>query len=140
MFGASVKKLPRCLAKPEALASKLTKDEVMALRLYTTTAYYPINIFQRLCLNDATQFNPNKTFASTVYLIYSAFEKLAKNGFHNQESICWRGIQGKLDQDFFVPEGFGIVCYAEFGFASTSFQKNVIYAFIENKNLPYVGH
>ena len=110
----------------------------MALILYTTSAYFPINNFLRLCLNDPTQFNPDKTFASTVYQIYSAFEKLAKNGFHSEKSTCWRGIQGKLDKDFFVPDSFGIVCYTEFGFASTSFQKDVIYSFIENKNLPHV--
>ena len=45
--------------------------------------------------------------------------------------MCYRGIQGQLEPTFFVPDAFGIISFCDFGFVSTTKNKNVQNGFFE---------
>jgi hypothetical protein len=71
-------------------------------------------------------------------LIYSAIEKLFKNGFKSTAEYCYRVVNGQLPGDFFVPDETGIVCFCDYGFFSTSRNPVAIEPFYDNKKFHLV--
>ena len=113
----------------------MTKEEVLAIQLYSGVAYFPINRFLRNYKKDVGYLTKEKTFAKTVELIYTAFEKLVKSGFSSQKEFCYRGLNGQLTKEFFIPDSFGMMAFSDFGFFSTSTDDQQIKAFYsENQN------
>lgn len=123
--------LAKVINLPEFAKSALTKTEAIAILLYTSPAYYVINKFLRNLSEDKTEFQKNKTFCSTVFHIYQAFEKLSRNGFQSKDILSYRGIRGILQDSFFVPDAFGIIAFCDTGFISTTPKKDIIHNFLD---------
>jgi len=117
-----------------AVRAGLTRDEVRALRFYTGPAYKPINGFLRALQDERarhTTLDEENTWASTVRNICQAFFKLSKSGECSQAKETFRGINGRLPDNFFVNDDKGMVSYMEFGLSSTSCDEEVIDDFID---------
>lgn len=65
----------------EARIAKLTDDEIIALRLYTSPCQYIINKFLQKLRSSSTRYEAltdEETYAQTVRNILSGFEKLTR--------------------------------------------------------------
>jgi len=121
IWKAALTELPRLQTQPEA--TNLSKEEILALRIYTGPFYVVVNKFLR-DLHQATRkeksllLSKQQSWVSTVLHLNSGVRKLAsvsKNG-----TISYRGIDKPLRPDFFVPDRRGMIAATEFGFMSTS--------------------
>jgi hypothetical protein len=135
---------------PELAAEHLlTREEVLAVRLYTGPGYAPINGWLREVGNlpkpppegfvsweawtperggmtpeqarrDAA-LDRNTSFGATVGHLTSAIRKIAAASTKQESERClYRGLKGKLEPQFWMPDGFGIVCATDTAFMSTS--------------------
>jgi len=105
----------------------LTRDEVLAVRLYSGPAYQPINMFLRQIAPLTDQFrkqvaeHPDLTFACTVGHICRAIRKLAAVGTPDEaKEKLYRGVRGDLEKAFWLPDSQGMVCAVDMAFMSTS--------------------
>eukprot|EP00301_Raphidiophrys_heterophryoidea_P026595 c9222_g1_i1.p1 GENE.c9222_g1_i1~~c9222_g1_i1.p1 ORF type:complete len:750 (+),score=177.77 c9222_g1_i1:1001-3250(+) len=105
----------------------LTRDEVIAVRLYSGPAFLPINQFLREVAKLSPDWrrrishNVDFTFSSTVAHINSAVRKLSKVPIRSDR--LYRGVRGVLPERFFKPDKLGIIAATDFGFLSTSTQR-----------------
>ena len=126
---------------------ELTRDEVIACRLYTGPMYQKINGFLRnLGRVDSSEWRlrlaqmPGYTYSATVAHLTAALRKLsaidssasvteeapglgtaaAAEQFNTQEKLLYRGVKGKLPASFFVPDAQGMITAVDAGFMSTS--------------------
>ena len=134
------------LAHPQLL----TRDEVIAVRLYTGPSYQPINGWLRevamLGQSPPSWFAPRwgawsaqraamdpsaarrdaaldatSSFGATVGALTSAIRKLAAvNTVEENRRTLFRGLQGTLQGSFWLPDELGIVCATDAAFMSTS--------------------
>ena len=105
----------------------LTRDEVLAVRLYSGPAFQPLNSFLRQIstLNGAARSalvsHPGLTFAATVGHVCSAIRKLAAVATPEEaKASVFRGVRGALPKGFFEPDAHGAVLAVEMGFMSCS--------------------
>jgi hypothetical protein len=105
----------------------LNLDEVIAVRLYSGPAYQPINTFLRQIssLTDAFRHavgqHPGLTYAATVGHICRAIRKLAAVATPDEaKAPLWRGVRGKLEKAFWLPDSHDMVCAVDQAFMSTS--------------------
>ena len=149
LFYEIKQEIPIYTSLEPAKVAKLTDDEVIALRLYTSPCYQPINEFLRALKAEESRekfLKDDKTFAQTVRHLTDAFEKLgriedsknsdvtlADDGHHKhgEQDLpkTWRAINGILPTEFFKPDDKGMISFLEYGFSSTSDDKNVVAAF-----------
>jgi hypothetical protein len=115
-------------------ALSLTRAEVIAIRLYTGSAYHPINSFLREVSKLGDEWrkrllsSPQFTFACTVHHLSSGLRKLARVNT-NFDSV-FRGVQGELPEAFWLRDAFGKVTAFDFGFMSTSLDRAVSVSFL----------
>ncbi len=110
----------------------LTKDEVVAVRLYSGPAYQLINGFLRqVSLLDEMHrrmfaTNPEVTFAATVGHICSAIRKLSAVATPSEaQRPLYRAVRGVLPKSFWVRDEQGMIVATELGFMSTSSAESV---------------
>ena len=113
----------------------LTRDEVLAVRLYTGPSYQPINNYLRQIsqLTGAHRRemarHPRLTFSATVGHLCNAIRKLAVVATPEEASNCghdgrpkplWRAVRGELPRSFWTPGEQGLVCATDLSFMSAS--------------------
>ena len=94
------------LLEPDSL---LTRDEVLAIRLYSGPAFQPINEFLRevakltAYFRERVSHDPGLTFCATVQHIINAIRKLAAVATEEEsQTRLWRGVRGELPNNFWV--------------------------------------
>ena len=109
----------------------LTREEVIALRLYTGPGYQPINGFLRQAstlqdgqtpnIRQEVLMNPLLTFAATIGHLIAGIRKLSYATPPEQANVkLYRGVRGVLPRKFWVSDSLGHICAVEMGFMSTS--------------------
>ena len=105
----------------------LTRDEVLAIRLYSGPAFQPINSFLREVAKLSGDYrlrlaqDPGVTFCATVQHIINAIRKLAAVVTKAEATTpLWRGVRGELPKGFWMPDNADMICGVEMGFMSTS--------------------
>lgn len=108
-------------------AAFLTLDEVLAIRLYSGPAYQPINHFLREIskidgiYREQLAQHPELTFTATIRHLCRAIRKLAAHTLPEEATeTLYRGCRGELEQDFWTPDGMGMICAVDMAFMSTS--------------------
>jgi len=108
----------------------LTREEVVAVRLYSGPAYQPINGFLRQVANLTGEHrlqmaqHARLSFAATIGHLCRAIRKLAAVATAEEASApLWRGVRGILPEQFWMPDGKGMVCAVDMAFMSTSRQR-----------------
>ena len=117
----------------------LTKEEVLAVRLYSGPAYQPINNFLRQVAKVSGAYreqlaqHPDLTFTATVRELCCAIRKLAAHTPTDQTlPMLYRGVRGKLDESFWKSaDAMGIVCAVDMAFMSTSRNQHTPIAYME---------
>lgn len=105
---------------------QLTRDEVLAVRLYTGPSYQPINDFLRqvgLLSGDFRSLarEPRFTFAATIGHLCQAIRKLAAIAtLEEAQQKLYRGVRGELPRGFWTPDELGMIVAVDYGFMSTS--------------------
>jgi hypothetical protein len=116
-----------CGLKMPAEAAYLTREEVLAIRLYSGPCYGPINTFLRqvaACTGKhrhALATHPLYSFAATCRHLTSAVRKLAAVATAEESTApLWRGVRGELKSSFWAKDEQGLVCAVDTAFMSTS--------------------
>lgn len=115
----------------EADDALLTRNEVIALRLYTGPGFQPINGFLRQAatlkagqtpnLRQEVLMNPLLTFSATIGHLIAGIRKLSYATSAEEANVTlYRGVRGVLPRKFWVPDSLGHICAVEMGFMSTS--------------------
>ena len=135
-----------------------TLEEVAAARLYTGPAYVKLNGFMRLVGGVAERHwrarlaqLPDFTYSSTVFHLINAIRKLtqlaalqhargrARHGGGGAAAgeageaeavMLYRGVRGELPDSFFEPDAQGFLTAVDFGFQSTSVDREVTIGFM----------
>jgi hypothetical protein len=127
--GRSIVPIEDLLLKPEAKHANLNRAEMIAIVLYTGPMFTVYNgILRRHPDELYNQFRGNgNTFSTTIFILVSAVSKLSTCMKINDGLLLYRGLGGTLD----LPESFtradenGCKGYTEFGFISTTADRNV---------------
>ena len=109
--------------------AKLRKEEVIAIVLYTGPMFqvyntilrqYPEQVFQKYKDGD-------NLFTTTIFVLVSAIQKLCRTTRITEGTLLYRGLGGKLDlpPSFFQCDEQGCTGYTEWGFLSTTCDRNV---------------
>jgi len=105
----------------------LTRDEMLAVRLYSGPTYQLINGFLRQIARltgdsrSAILRNPKLTFAATVACLYSAVRKLAAVATDEEaRQPLYRGVRGELPDTFYRRDQQGMIAVVDDAFMSTS--------------------
>ena len=108
-------------------AAYLTREEVVAVRLYSGPSYIPINLFLRQVAacsgvhRHTLATHPLHSFAATARHLTSAIRKLAATASAEEAAApLWRGVRGELKNSFWVHDEQGLVCAVDTAFMSTS--------------------
>ena len=125
--------------------AELTKEEVIAVRLYSGPAYQPINEFLRQVgklTGDYRQIianSPKVTFAATVGHLCCAIRKLAAVAKlpdidpATGKRYVYRGVRGALPKSFGREDESGWVVATDLGVMSTSRNREVPLSFMTGK-------
>jgi len=146
-----VEENPIYTCKEQAKLAKLSDAEVIALRLYTSPAYQPLQHFLRSFKSEDTKAEALKdenTWAQTIRHMTTGFEKLAKiegarfsqvedDVEYEEPPMVYRGMRGILPDEFFTPDDKGMVNYLEYGFSSTSHDLEVIEGFLDRNTFNF---
>ena len=146
----------------------LTRDEVLAVRLYTGPGYAPINGWLREVGNlpnppaeglkrwgawtpergamsaaDARKsaaLDRQTSFGATVGHLTAAIRKIAAASTPDESSRkLYRGLKGQLDARFWIPDEFGIVCATDTAFMSTTVDEKVSLFYVTKKDAGQQG-
>jgi len=106
----------------------LTRDDVLAVRLYSGPAYQPINNWLRQVdsvdegLREQLAQQTEGSFTSTVRQLCTAIRKLAAVAPTGNEAITtlYRGVRGELPDSFFDKDRMGLLVAVDLAFMSTS--------------------
>jgi hypothetical protein len=138
-------------------APMLTREEVLAIRLYTGPCYQPINNF----LREVSKLGPDwrhqlavshqHTYTATVRHLCNGLRKLVRVGtdvstpnvmpveimhvltttvFFFQFGDVYRCVRGELPESFWLCDKFGVITATDFGFSSTSLDRIVSESFL----------
>jgi hypothetical protein len=142
-----------------------TLEEVAAARLYTGPAYVKLNGFMRLAGGVAERHwrarlaqLPDFTYSSTVFHLINAIRKLTQlaalqhardraqgdgaTAGDEAEVMLYRGVRGELPDSFFEPDAQGFLTAVDFGFQSTTTDREVTISFMatDAPNVLWVMH
>ena len=149
----------------EGAEKYLTKEEVIAVRLYTGPGYAPINGWLREVANlpaepkdgitrwgawseershmDADKarrhaaMDRQSSFGATVGHLVTAVRKIAAaNTTAENERTLYRGLEGSLPGRFWLPDDLGIVCVTDTAFMSTSLDESTSIHYL---SMPHAG-
>jgi hypothetical protein len=114
---------------PHALPSQLlSREEVIAVRLYTGPAFQPINAFLRRVgvlptveSRRRAALDAASSYGATVGHLVSAIWKLsAANTEEEDRQTLYRGLKGAPPPAFWTPDAQGVVVATDVAFMSTS--------------------
>jgi hypothetical protein len=108
----------------ESVRAGLTRAEIIALQLYTGPMYqiyntilrrYPVDKYEQLRDKDSL-------FPTTICVLVSAVQKLARAMVIEPGTVLYRGIDGNMELPtrFFTPDENGCLGVMEYGFMSTT--------------------
>jgi hypothetical protein len=134
-----------------------TLEEVAAARLYTGPAYVKLNGFMRLVGGVPERHWRARiaqvqgfTYSSTVLHLINAIRKItqiaalqhAGAGADNSTVMLYRGVRGKMPAAFHTPDIQGMITAVDFGFQSTSTDRDVPIGFMapDQLNVLWVMH
>jgi ankyrin repeat protein len=131
--GRVIKPIDELLQKPRAKAAKLTREEMIAIVMYTGPCFVIYNAVLRQFPEDIyTVFRDgNNTFPTTIFVLVSAVNKLSRFMNIPPGTLLYRGLGGTLDfPDRFTradphcatPNALG---FLEYGFMSTTADKSI---------------
>jgi hypothetical protein len=117
------------LKRPLAVTARLQRCEVIALSLYSGPLFEIYNcLLRQFPLDKYNTFNDqDNTFSTTIFVLVSAIQKLSRHMYLPPSTRLYRGFSSmEMPDSFFkVDEDTGCCGYAEWGFISTSANKNV---------------
>jgi hypothetical protein len=127
--GRVITDIGELMARPQALDADLEECEVIALSLYSGPLFEIYNSMLR-------QYPPEKydafhtqgnTFSTTIFVLVSAIQKLSRHMYLPPSMRLYRGFSSMEMPDSFynVDDKTGCSGYAEWGFISTTSNKNV---------------
>jgi len=95
---------------PEASRANLSRAEVLALRIYTTSAYVVLNrpfteLSTDLTKSGRETCTAKHPFPSTIGCLDTALKKLRANNEEGREVTLWRGVSNVKVQDTFKEGG-----------------------------------
>ena len=129
--GLQLALLPVPLAYPEVPGlippsadevAHLTREEVIAVRIWSGPAYQPINYFLRSIGQVEGQYrermarDPALTFAATVSHLCHAVRKIAAVALPDETQTLWRAVRGELRQSFWTPDRMNMVVAVDMGY------------------------
>jgi hypothetical protein len=127
--GRRISPLDELMQLPLAVHAGLTQFEVLALVLYTGPMFHLYNLVLRRYPVDAYTFfeEGGNKFATTIFVLVSAITKVAKCTWIPEGTLLYRGLGGLLDlpDRFFSADSNGASGYADWGFMSTSSDRDV---------------
>jgi len=116
---------------PSEANAFLTREEVLAVRLYSGPAYQVVNHFLR-AIGSMSSYttggfrrmlatHPEATYTATVSHLCRAIRKLSAIALPEEASApLYRGVRGELPDSFWVRGELGMVCATDTAFMSTS--------------------
>ena len=131
--GRVIRRIEELLQKPLAKAAKLTREEMIAIVLYSGPAFVLYNAVLRQFPADIYQVfkDGDNLFPTTIFVLVSAINKLSRCMNIPPGTLLYRGLGGTLEfPDSFTradpacatPNALG---FMEYGFMSTSADKSV---------------
>jgi hypothetical protein len=127
--GRVITDMGELLKRPLAVKAGLIKCEVTALSLYSGPMFEIYNCMLRRFPADRyeTFSGQGNTFSTTIFVLVSAIQKLSRHMYLPPSIRLYRGFSSmEMPENFFnVDEDTGCCGYAEWGFISTTANKNV---------------
>jgi len=131
--GRIIKHIDELLQKPLAKSAKLTREEMIAIVMYTGPCFVLYNAVLRQFPADIYSVfkDGNNLFPTTIFVLVSAVNKLSRCMNIPPGTLLYRGLGGTLefpdrftcaDPDCVTPNALG---FLEYGFMSTTADKNV---------------
>jgi ankyrin repeat protein len=131
--GRVIHPIDELLLKPLAKAAKLTREEMIAIVMYTGPCFVLYNaVLRRFPADIYNVFKDgDNLFSTTVFVLVSAVNKLSRCMNIPPGTLLYRGLGGTLefpdrftraDPDCATPNALG---FLEFGFMSTTADKSV---------------
>jgi WD40 repeat protein len=107
----------------------LRREEVIAIVLYTGPMFQVYNTILRQYPPEDFKIyqDGDNLFTTTIFVLVSAIQKLCRLTRITEGMLLYRGLGGKADLPdiFFQPDQQGCTGYAEWGFLSTTCDRNV---------------
>lgn len=129
LHGRVITDISELLKRPLAVQAGLIKCEIIALSLYSGPLYEIYNCMLRRYPLDRykTLSGQGNTFSTTIFVLVSAIQKLSRQMFLPPSIRLYRGFNSlEMPESFSkVDEKTGCCGYAEWGFMSTTANKNV---------------
>jgi hypothetical protein len=129
LHGRVITDISDLLKRPLAVEAGLIKCEVIALSLYSGPLFEIYNCMLRRFPLDRyeTLSGQGNTFSTTIFVLVSAIQKLSRHMYLPPSIRLYRGFNSmEMPESFFkVDEKTGCCGYAEWGFISTTTNKNV---------------
>jgi hypothetical protein len=124
----------------------LSLSEVLAVRLYTGPGYQPLNSWLRRVLQSesaperrAAALDPSSSFGSTTGHLITALRKLAAaSTLEEGRRRVFRGLRGRMQGRFWLPDDQGMTCATDSGFMSCSLQERTPINFMDGDCRPNV--
>jgi hypothetical protein len=127
--GRVITDISELMKRPLAVKSGLQQCEVIALSLYTGPMFEIYNcLLRRFPLDKYHAFSgQGNTFSTTIFVLVSAIQKLSRRMYLPPSMRLYRGFSSmEMPESFFkVDEETGCSGFAEWGFISTTANKNV---------------
>ncbi len=131
--GRTIHSIEELLQKPLARSAELTREEIIAVVMYTGPMFAIYNaVLRRFPAEIYDVFKAaNNLFPTTIFVLVSAIQKLSRCMDIPPGTLLYRGLGGimELPDSFFsaatnckTPNALG---YTEFGFMSTTAEKGV---------------
>jgi ankyrin repeat protein len=131
--GRVIQSIDELLRKPLAQAAKLTREEMIAIVMYTGPAFVLYNAVLRQFPADIYNVfkDGNNLFPTTIFVLVSAVNKLSRCMNIPPGTLLYRGLGGTLefpdrftraDPNCATPNALG---FLEYGFMSTTADKSV---------------
>jgi hypothetical protein len=127
--GRVITDISELMKRPQAVDADLEECEVVALSLYSGPLFEIYNSMLRRYppeKYDAFHSQGN-TFSTTIFVLVSAIQKLSRHMYLPPSMRLYRGFSSmEMPESFYkVDEDTGCCGYAEWGFISTTANKNV---------------
>jgi ankyrin repeat protein len=131
--GRVIYPIDELLLKPLAKTAKLTREEMIAIVMYTGPCYVLYNtVLRRFPADIYNVFEQgNNLFSTTIFVLVSAVNKLSRCMNISPGTLLYRGLGGTLefpdrftraDSNCVTPNALG---FLEYGFMSTTADKSV---------------
>jgi ankyrin repeat protein len=131
--GRIILPIDELLRKPLAVAAKLTREEIIAIVMYTGPAFVLYNAVLRRFPADMYEVfkSADNLFPTTIFVLVSAINKLSRCANIPAGTLLYRGLGGTLefperftrpDPSCKTPNALG---FLEYGFMSTTADKSI---------------